>query len=415
LTRIVRIVVHNWPLKLAAIGLATVLYGGFVLSQDAQTFQGPIRIDQTNGPEDMIVDDLPPVTSIRYFAPAGTDRPGQGTFRAFVDLGGLPARAGTYEVRVQVSSSNPEIQVLGVTPDFVSVTLDPLVTKIVPVTINYGEPPSNVEIGVLRADPSTVTVTGQQSIVQQIVAARADVLIQPSGLNVDQDVALVPIDALGNPRSPAETTPTTVRVQVQVLSEPETRTLPIRPVVTGTPAAGFELASIEVEPQTALVEGDADPLAAIAGLDTQQVSISGLSETTEFETELELPDGIARVTDEPITVTVTFRQVTESRTYTAGFELTGRQPGLVYTVEGGEDRIQLVVGGSPPELDALGTAGGPVGRLDVTGLEPGTYDVPVSADLPAGLTLVAASPQTVSVTIAAPAATSPSPTVTAAP
>ena len=33
MTRYLRFLIHNWPLKLAAIVLATLLYGGLVLSQ----------------------------------------------------------------------------------------------------------------------------------------------------------------------------------------------------------------------------------------------------------------------------------------------------------------------------------------------------------------------------------------------
>ena len=31
---------NNWPLKVAAVGLATLLYGGLVLSQNTQTYTG---------------------------------------------------------------------------------------------------------------------------------------------------------------------------------------------------------------------------------------------------------------------------------------------------------------------------------------------------------------------------------------
>ncbi len=412
MTRILRIVVHNWPLKLAAVGLATVLYGGLVLSQDAQTFPGEIPIRVDNLPRDMYIDPVPSVTSVRYFAPAGTDRPGPGTFRASIDLSTLPEQAGTYDVRVVVTSVNPAIQILGVTPDFVPITLDPLITKIVPVIIDYGAPPDNVEVGIERAEPSTVTVTGPQSIVQQVAAARAVVVIQPSGINVDEDVALVPVDVLGNARSPAEPSPATARIRVQVLSEPETRILPINPVITGTPAAGFELASVSVTPPATSVAGDADPLAAIGGLDTLALSISGLSETTTFDTDLALPDDLARVNDDQITVTITFRPVTESRNFTTGVDTVGERPGLTYEVA--VDRVLLVIGGSPPDLDAF-AAGDPVATLDVAGLDPGTYDVPVSTELASGLTLVAASPPTVSVTVAAVAVPSTSPASSPAP
>ena len=42
----VRFVVHNWPLKLAAIALATLLYAGLVASQDSSTFPGPVTVDR---------------------------------------------------------------------------------------------------------------------------------------------------------------------------------------------------------------------------------------------------------------------------------------------------------------------------------------------------------------------------------
>ena len=37
MTRLLNFVLHNWPLKLAAVGLATLLYGGLVLSQTTET------------------------------------------------------------------------------------------------------------------------------------------------------------------------------------------------------------------------------------------------------------------------------------------------------------------------------------------------------------------------------------------
>jgi YbbR domain-containing protein len=406
--RILEVVLHNWPLKLAAVGMATVLYGGLVLSQGAQTFPDPVPIRQPVIPPGMyLLEPLPPVTSIRYFAPEGTDQPSTDTFRATVDLSGI-TQGGTYDVPVQVTSINPAIQILEVTPSAVTVQLDPLVTKIVPVQIERGEVPEGLEVGTETATPSTVTVSGPKTIVDQVVAARADVVIQPSGIDVDEDVALIPVDAVGDARSPADVSPTTARISIRVFSEPETRTLPVSPVVTGTPASGFEIDSINVDPSTVLVEGDADPLAALARVDTAPVSVSGLSETQTFETDLALPDGIEAVDAGPIRVTVTFRPVTESRSYSVGLQLVGTEPGLVYTPA--TTSVLLSVAGNPAALDAL-SSGTTLARLDVTGLEPGTYDVPVTAELPSDVTLVAASPTAVSVTVSAAPAPSPASSV----
>jgi YbbR domain-containing protein len=402
--RILEIVLHNWPLKLAAVGLASVLYGGIVLSEGAETFNDPVPIRQPVIPSGLyLLEPPPPVTSIRYFAPTDSDPPSTDTFRATIDLSGI-TQGGTYDVPVQVSSVNPEIQILEVTPGIVTIQLDPLITKIVPVEIERGEVPENLEVGTETATPSTVTVSGPKTIVDQVVAARADVVIQDSGIDVDEDVALVPVDAVGDARSPADVSPTTARVSIRVFSEPVTRTLAVSPVVTGTPAAGFEIDEITVDPSTVFVEGDADPLASLARVDTAPVSVSGLSDTQTFETELVLPDGIEAVDPVPVQVTVSFRPITESRSYTVGLQAVGVGPGLSYAPNASS--VLLSVAGNPAALDTL-TAESTLAQLDVAGLEPGTYDVPVTAELPSGVTLVAASPPTVSVTVTAAAAPSP--------
>jgi YbbR domain-containing protein len=402
--RILEIVLHNWPLKLAAVGLASVLYGGIVLSEGAETFNDPVPIRQPVIPSGLyLLEPPPPVTSIRYFAPTDSDPPSTDTFRATIDLSGITL-GGTYDVPVQVSSVNPEIQILEVTPGIVTVQLDPLITKIVPVEIERGEVPENLEVGTETATPSTVTVSGPKTIVDQVVAARADVVIQDSGIDVDEDVALVPVDAVGDARSPADVSPTTARVSIRVFSEPVTRTLAVSPVVTGTPAAGFEIDEITVDPSTVFVEGDADPLASLARVDTAPVSVSGLSDTQTFETELVLPDGIEAVDPVPVQVTVSFRPITESRSYTVGLQVVGVEPGVSYAPNASS--VLLSVAGNPAALDTL-TAESTLAQLDVAGLEPGTYDVPITAELPSGVTLVAASPPTVSVTVTAAAAPSP--------
>ena len=50
MTRALRFILHNWPLKLAAVALASLLYGGLVLSQTTQPFTDPVPIRIPNPP-----------------------------------------------------------------------------------------------------------------------------------------------------------------------------------------------------------------------------------------------------------------------------------------------------------------------------------------------------------------------------
>ena len=66
----------------------------------------------------------------------------------------------------------------------------------------------------------------------------------------------------------------------------------------------------------------------------------------------------------------------------------------------------VTIGGSTADLDRLSGAT-LVMDLDVAGLKAGAHPVAVTANLPAGTTLVAASPPKVTVTITVPVASPP--------
>jgi YbbR domain-containing protein len=402
--RLVARVIHNWPLKLAAIGLATLMYGSLVLSESTQTFNGVIPVTAMGQPADTFLLTVPPpVTVIQYFAPAGVPVT-SSSFTAAVDLSSVDPQAGAVSVRIEVSSPDTRIRVLGYEPQFMSVQLDPIAQQTVPVRVERGVVPPGLDLGDTAIDPATVTVSGPQSAVRLVVAVRADVQIQPSGIDVDQDVQLVPIDGVGNAVRTVDVTPSTARVTIPVFSDRQTRSLPVNPVLSGVPAAGFEIAAVTAVPQIVLVEGDADQLAQLVRVDTSPIPITGISANTTVQAPLALPTGIVAVGGDSIQVAIKLRQVTETRTFSAGLRLVGTRRDLLYDFS--TDRVIVTIGGSTADLDRL-TGSLLLVDLDVAGLGPGTMDVPVSLDLPTGPTLVSANPSTVSVTISSAASPSP--------
>jgi len=403
-------IVHNWPLKLAAVGLATLLYGGLVVSQSTRTLSDiVIPIDVAGAPADGFqLITIDPVTEIRYFAPSGT-RPLSSDFIASIDLSGIQPGSGRHQVPVHVTSIDDRITVVGVTPATVTIDLDRLDQKLVDVVVDLGPTPPGLELGEAAVTPAQVEVSGPASVIGRVAGARASVVIQQSGIDVDQEIDLVAVDELGEAVGQVDIEPRAAHVTIPVFSDRETRTLPINPVVTGDPASGFEIAGVTVDPPVVLVEGDADQLAELVRVDTTQIPMTGVSSDLNVAVELDLPTGILAVGDDRITVIVTLRPVTATRTFNAGVRLLGAGRGLSYALDA--DRILVTIGGSVADLDRLsGTA--LVVDLDVTGLEPGTELVPVSLDLPTGTTVVSASPSSVTVTITGPAAT-PSPTPSA--
>ncbi len=413
---IVGFVVRNWPLKLAAFGVATLLYAGLIVSASAETFQGRIPISVLSQPPDsFVIGTLDDVTLVRYLI-VGADRPQitSTSFTATVDLADLVALPGAppVSVPVMVRAVDPRIQVLDTSPSRVAIRLDPLITRDAPVRVDVGAVPPGLDVREPVVSEGTVTVSGPETAVRLVAAAEARVRLDPSGLDVNETVSLLPVDATGEVVDGVDVQPRTVRVTVQIGSQLSTRTLPVNAVVTGTPDPALEIAAVEVQPALVTVEGETDALAGLVSIGTRPVTISGATSDVATEVGLVVPAGIAVLGVQRVTVAITLRPREGTRTLEAGVEILNPNPDLAYQTA--VDRVLLTVGGTLEALDAIDPTG-VTARLDVSGLAPGTTAVTVDVRLPPGVTLVAASPVRVNVT-ASPVATatptpSPSPAV----
>jgi len=410
MTRALRLITHNWPLKLGAIALATLLYGGLVVSQNTDAFPGTVQIRPINPPANAIVPpNLGAVNGIRYVAPPDLGlRIDSSSFRATVDLADVVPTGDPVTLDISVEAVDDRVQVLDFEPKRITVTIDQLDTKTVPVRVELGVVPSGLDVGEPVIDAETVTVSGPKSIVATVTEAQAPINIDATGIDVDELVNLVAIDKAGNELgvdSRVEINPPQVRVQVQVFTDRRSKTLPVTPNVVGTPAAGFEVASVEVDPSVVSVQGDANDLASLDRADTEPISISGASSEVTQDVGFALPSGVQALGVTTVQVTVKLRPITATRTFEAGLVVVGARSDLVYSLS--TDHVLVTIGGSIAELDRL-SGTNIVLNLDVSGLEPGTHDVNATANLTTGLTLISASPNPIKVTVSTPAA-SPAP------
>jgi YbbR domain-containing protein len=410
--RLAGIIVHNWPLKLAAVVLATLLYAGFVASQDSDTYSIPIEITPVNQPADTVLtQQLPDVESVQYLAASDVPVPGPGDFQATVDLSDVQPDGNPVTVRVNITPRDPRISVVGFRPQSVSVTLDRKITKTVQVVAELSEPPANLQLGDVTITPAEVTITGPSSLVDRVVVARVTATIDASEIDVDRDVQPDAVDASGEIVNGVDIEPALVHLEVPVFENLSSRTVPVNPVVTGTPAAGFRISAVEVEPLTVTVEGDLDEVAELVTADTAPVVISGATRNVTAEVPFTLPTGVSAVGIQTARVVVRIEPVTETRTFTAGIRLDGRDPAFDYLAS--DLQVLLTVFGSTADLDRL-AASPIVISVDVGGLGPGAHEVPVVPTLDSVFTVAAVSPERVTVTVTPKPtptpATTPSPT-----
>jgi YbbR domain-containing protein len=403
--RLARFIVHNWPLKLAAIILATLLYAGLVASQDSSTYPGPIQVYVVNQPTGTVVtNQLKPVEQVRYLAPVEVGRLTAEDFHATVDLAGIEPSGQPVSVRISVVPVDPRVTILEIRPRTLQVVLDAQISATVPVTVVRGPVPAGIDVGETTVSPTSATVTGPSAAVKQVVAVRVSISLDPSGIDFDRDVEPDPIDAAGEVVLGVDVEPRTVHVTVPLFTNKESRTLPVNAIVTGAPAPGFRISGVETDPLTVAVEGDAEQLTLLGEADTAPVTVFGATRDVTARVALALPPGVVPLSDALVTVVVHVQAITETRTFTAGFRLDGRDPALFYDVAG--KSVLLTLFGSVADLDRLSAAPLVVG-ISVAGLASGTHDVAVVPSLPSGVTVAALAPASVTIVVSAPATPPP--------
>jgi len=404
--------VHNWALKLGAVALATILYTGLVFSGSfsEQTFRG-VPVTAVGQPEGtyLLTQQLGTV-DIRYRV--ATDAPPRVTADSFavtIDLATYRMEDAP-QLQALSISVRPVTDGLTVLPNFfpttVSVAIDRLDEARVRVAVESGEVPAGLEISDPRPSVQEVTATGPESLVRRVDRALATVRIDESGIDCCGQVALVPVDIDGRRVDSVELNPSTVRIEIDVSTVETSRTVPIRPLLSGAPAPGFEVGTVTAEPSVVTLRGAPDVLAAIAEVLTEPVSLAGTDTTLRASGTLVVPAG-ARLADpaeaEP-TIVVEIRETIATRTLLLGLVCSGEPPGSACLPQIAQ--IAVTVRGTVSALDAL-DPGDLTPILDVTGLGPGDHLLAPSVTLPEGVTLVDVSPASVTVTITPPATPAP--------
>jgi len=318
-------------------------------------------------------------------------------FKATADLDGL--QAGTYDlpVRVEPLTGRGGLRVTQVIPETVEVDLRSLFSKSVPVSIKLeGQPAPGYEAGVPEVDTETVLVTGTQDKVTQVSQVGATLDITGRTEDIAQAVRLEARDLADTLVDSVFLEPDVVNVSVEITQKEFSAPLAIRPTVTGSPATGYDVVNISVDPAVATVFGPPSFIAEAAAIHTQPVDITAASEDVVRTVSLDLPPDVSISGGTSVTVTVQIEPAQGRRTLAVTAVAVGLDPDL--SVSGALPFVEVELLGELPTLRAL-RPNDIAATINLSGLDEGTHAVNVSVSAPADTLVADISPETVEVTL----------------
>lgn len=313
---VLRSIVEHWRLSLFSIIAAFVIW--FVI-QDVENPRIKATFPEDGTPPSIVVkpinaDRLIPTEEFRVAVDAEGRQDDLSSlsvddFEATIDLKNIPANTPT-EVPVRVTSTRKGVKVLAVRPASVSVTVEPLVEEQFEVRLNpSGQLVAGFEVADRKVDPLTVTVSGLQERLDNVVSVDFDVNL--SALREGSNVIEGEFRArslVGNEVG-VTVTPARGKVTYTVRQLNITRAIPVIGSTSGVVAPGYRITSIVTDPATISVSGPADRMASLIDLRTEPVPVTNATSEVRLTRSIVQTDNLTvelkqvsvRIGIEPIT------------------------------------------------------------------------------------------------------------------
>ncbi len=319
-------------------------------------------------------------------------------FHAFVDLTG--AKVGKVTRPVQVEVRRDPVQIVDVTPKEVTLTVEAIEEKDVPVEVKMqGSPMLGYTAETPVIVPRSIKIQGPASMVNKVTRMQVTIELNNQRMDLQGDFEPIPLDENGEPVSYIAFNPKTVTVNVPVRALSGYRDLAIKAKVVGQPAPGYRITNVTVKPTIVTVVGRSSAVQSASGyLETEPINLEDATQSMTLTAFLQTPEGITvLIPPTPqVTVTVGIEVIESGLTVEQEPILQGLGEDLVVTVE--PTSTVAILSGPIAIMDVLDPNDVQI-VLDLTDLTVGEYTLTPRVYAPEGVRAQSILPESVIVTI----------------
>ncbi|MGH2632349.1 MAG: CdaR family protein, partial [Tepidiformaceae bacterium] len=256
--------------------------------------------------------------------------------------------------------------------------------------------PGYQESDTATVDPVFVSVRGLPDLVDSVAEVDVDVNLGSVRGDTQLDGDLVARTAGGSTVT-VTLSPTTARVSLKVQPIFEQRTIGLTPSIVGTPAPGYRVGNVTIDPPVVTVTGPKDVVDGLQGLGMDQVDVGGATkDVVQSRLVDRVPNLVADHTS--VIVTVSIVPFDTAATFIVAPDIS---PPAGLTVSGGPYSVTVKVSGPLAQMQALK----PIdikATLSTADAVVGTAPYPVTVTLPAGLKADPIDPLTITLKAASP-------------
>lgn len=404
---------NNWTLKLASVAIAFLIWlvVGNINDPIIQKVYSNVKVNITNGSYiesrgmTYRLDSNYQTVSVTLrgnsskVTKRNDDIVVEADLTQIVDMDSTPVM-----VPVTVKCKDISAENITVSPITIPIEIEERETKDFMIAVNYGDsvPGAGYEVGKIYANPEKISVSGPESIIDKIDRVVANVSVEGMTVNSSKKANLIIYDKNQEIMSDKEMQYLTfdigdskVDVYVELWSTVSGVTFTCDP--KGTPANGYAVSKIVTTPSEISLAGTEEALETLKKngnqieIPSRLVDIGNARETVECKIDLAeiLPSGTKTVSNQAESIIVEVgilplgsKQISlptqniQALNLTEELQTVFTDTALTVTVRGKEEDLKNV------------TAASIKASIDCSGLDEGTYNLPVTITLPNNITLL---------------------------
>ena len=315
---------------------------------------------------------------------------------ATADIAEMDTSTGLVPIKITIPEYEGDYESAEAIPRNIRIQREKSGRKVFALTVETkGTQRDGYVLGDMTVHPENVTITGAQSAIDQIERAVAQVDIDGLSKDTEETASLILYDANGNALNQNQLANNLgedgLTVSIEVLPR---KSVPVVFSASGRPAEGYQYTGCTSEPETLLIYGKEDVLDTVDEIEVPAsvIDVKDASGPVELDVDITpyLPEGISLVDENAATIKVT-AMVEEEGTRTIDFLVSSIQlnnlDSALQAVYEPDAEITLRFRGEPDALERLDISNAvSVDLSDYT--LPGTYDIPVSVNIPDSVTLL---------------------------
>ena len=349
-----RWIVVNYKTFLWALALSIAVWISAVTSADpdeTRTLPDAVLVEIIGQSTNLVLNsDIPKSVIVTLRAPVSVWRlidANPQLVRVVLDLSSMSSGYHTSDLQIQVNAR--PVQIVSVSPQTISFTLEPLTKKTLAVDLSLaGEAAVGYQVGEASMEPVQISISGAQSQVEKVMRVRVAVDLNGIRENFDQVLQVEALDKDGQIVEGLTISPDSVNVVLPVTQQGGYRDVAVKINYIGRVASGYRLTDLSVFPPIVTIfSANPDLVSNLPGvIETQPLDLQNAQDDINTRLALVLPEGVSIVGDQTVLV----------------------QAGV------SPNSVDVILSGPLPLLDTL-TRQSIRATVDLTGLSVGTYQI----------------------------------------